>query len=383
MSRPRFHILSSSLAPADAVSTDTLAVLGWLRRHGCQAEAYGETIHPGLRGVVHPLAAYDRHLESTDDVLIYIHSIGWWPGFCLWQRSRNRKLLRYHHVTPGHFLHTYDPPTAELCRSGAVETAWLARSGPELVLATSSFTAADLSRHAGRLLATAIVPPFHAIDALDAVPIDPELDEELRSGVNLLFVGRVYPHKGHRRLLRALARCRERLPAARLFIVGGQCERIGAYVRDLRAEAEALGVTESVHFAGRVTASQLRTYYKRADVFLCLSEHEGFCVPLAEAMYFGVPVVSYGGSAIGPTMGGQHPLAWNAPDPHLAAESVRLMVTDPRARAAVVAYQRDRYARCFSTEAIGRRLGEALGPLLQESNTHEHSRQSRRIPQLA
>jgi glycosyltransferase involved in cell wall biosynthesis len=360
MSRPRFHLVASNITPADAVTCDALAMAGWLRRHGHTADVYGGFVHPTLRGAARHLSEYGPRAGAADDVLIYHHSVGWPAGYALWLASRNQKVLRYHNITPARFLQAYDRPTANLCRRGCVETANLAQSGPVLALPASDFSAAELTRAADKSFPIEVVPPFHVCAELDDLGADEGLAESLQDTINLLFVGRVAPHKGHRRLLHVLACCRDLLgDRVRLFVVGGTDQRLASYYRGLHAEAQARGVDALVTFTGQVTPRQLETYYRYADVFLCLSEHEGFCVPLVEAMRSGVPVVAYRGSAIGSTLG-EHPFLWDSPDPRAAAESVRILIEDPGVRSAAAEWQRERYERMFTPEAIGRRFGAAL-----------------------
>jgi glycosyltransferase involved in cell wall biosynthesis len=359
MSGPSFHLVASNITPADAVTQDAFGMAAWLRSRGLTADVYGGFVHPLLRDRARHLSAYQEHAAEPDDVLIYHHSVGWPAGFELWQKSGNRRVLRYHNLTPARFFQAYDRPTANLCRRGALETARLSQSGPALALAASDYSAAELARLADHLYPIEVVPPFPAA-GFDAVPEDEELGERLQATINLLFVGRVAPHKGHRRLLHALACCRDLLgPGVRLFVVGGRDPRLDGYYRDLHAEALARGVGELVTYTGQISQGQLKTYYRHATAFVCLSEHEGFCVPLVEAMRLGVPVVAYRGSAVGSTLG-EHPFLWPAPDPRAAAESVRLVAYDAGVRSTLTRWQRSRYEQLFSPEAIERRFGAAL-----------------------
>jgi glycosyltransferase involved in cell wall biosynthesis len=125
---------------------------------------------------------------------------------------------------------------------------------------------------------------------------------ESRGGADLLFVGKVSPHKAPHDLVKMLAvlrHCYE--PEARLHLVGSAMGK--TYEPALRAFIADLGLDDAVFLAGSVSEAELESYYRAADAFVCASEHEGFCVPLAEAMGHGVPIVAYGVTAVPETVG--------------------------------------------------------------------------------
>src|SRR5205807_250790 len=184
------------------------------------------------------------------------------------------------------------------------------------------------------------VPPLHRIGMLDRLPLDEPLAARLRDSTNLLFVGRVTPNKGQLHLIRALAYYRRYLGGdADLYLVGGFDVGIPGYLEELHTEVRRHSLQDFVHLTGKVTARQLKTYYAGASVFLCASEHEGFGVPLVEAMYYGVPIVAYGGSAVGETLGDAG-LTWETPQPSLLAESIREIDDSPELRQLLVHRER-------------------------------------------
>jgi glycosyltransferase involved in cell wall biosynthesis len=122
-------------------------------------------------------------------------------------------------------------------------------------------------------------------------------------GADLLFVGKVSPHKAPHDLVKMLAVLRQLYdPEARLHLVGSPLGK--TYEPALRAFISDLGLDDAVFLAGSVTEAELEAYYGAVDVFVCASEHEGFCVPLTEAMGHGVPIVAYGVTAVPETVRG-------------------------------------------------------------------------------
>jgi glycosyltransferase involved in cell wall biosynthesis len=251
-----------------------------------------------------------------------------------------------------------------MCRNGAEETRRLVRMKPELVLADSDFNARELIALGAEAAICRMVPPFHRIRDLEQLPLDETLAAELQGRSNLLFVGRMAPNKGQLHLIRTLAYYRRYLNGqAHLHLVGIFLPGLNKYRDELEREVRRHRLQGRVHFAGRVSNRQLKTYYAHTSVFVCASQHEGFCVPLAEAMYFGVPIVAYGGSAVAGTLD-EAGLVWEMAAPALLAESIRLIDERPDVREALVQRQRERFTTHFTIEAIEHWLADALAPIL-------------------
>lgn len=362
----RVHLITPTLIPHDAVANDVFGMMRWLRLRGRQALAYAETIHPAFREIAQPVSAYQEYASLRNDVLIYHHSVGWKAGPCMFERSRNLKAIRYYSVTPSRFFRRYDPFYTELCLRGEMQTRELLRHRPDLLLAISEFTASELERAGADHRQCRIVPPFHAIGELESLEEDESFAASLRGRVNVVFVGRVAPNKGHRHLLRAFGCYRRRFsPDAQLYVVGKFEDRFSRFLAELQAEAGRNDLNGAPHFTGAVSASRLKAIYANASLFLCTSEHEGFCVPLVEAMYYGVPIVAFDSGAVGGTLG-EDGLVWDTSNPALLAESMATVMTRQDVKERLVRQQRQRFDRHFTPEAIGRALDQALGPLLDK-----------------
>jgi glycosyltransferase involved in cell wall biosynthesis len=177
---------------------------------------------------------------------------------------------------------------------------------------------------------------------------------------NLLFVGRLAPNKGHAELLKVFQLYQRHIePRSRLILVGkpDRHARYAAALLDLVREERI----DNVHFAGAVDHRDLCTYYRASHLFLCASEHEGFCVPLLEAFHFDLPVVAYRSSAVPFTLGGAG-LGFDRFEPAALAELVGLLFQDRELRGGVLRRQRRRledFAR-EQVEAILRREIEGL-----------------------
>jgi glycosyltransferase involved in cell wall biosynthesis len=195
--------------------------------------------------------------------------------------------------------------------------------------------------------------------AYDVPPDDAVMARWDRVRPLLLFVGRVSPHKRQDDLIRMLAYYRACIdPEARLVLVGGYRDQ-PQYDARLEELVKALHLEAAVTFAGAVSTAELVAHYRSASAFVSLSEHEGFGVPLLEAMRFDVPVIAYDAAAVGETVGGAGVLLADR-DLAQAAEAVGLVLERPELREQLVAAGRRRL-ESFDPDAVAERTREVLG----------------------
>jgi glycosyltransferase involved in cell wall biosynthesis len=364
----RVGIVALSVPPRDAVGHDVLQMqrlLGGLGHDVAVFSSHWFKKDPTTRDA----SEADAFLaDDPEALLIYHHAVGWPAGVELVQRARCRRVVRYHNVTPARFFSGYSTSLMKLCQQGREQLLPLARAGCELYLSDSAYNEGELIRAGADPARCRVVPPFHQVDRLAAVEPDPEVLRDCRDGcVNVLFVGRRAPNKGHRFLLDAFAAYVGHYePHARLLLVGREEPALCGYGNQLRAHARYLGIHDRVVFIQEATEAALRAYYEAAHVFLLASEHEGFCVPVIEAMAQRVPVVAYGTTAVPETVGDAG-LVWDEPDPFLLAESIDCLVRDPAARARLTERGWRRYQERFTnlrleTEFLSALLAARIQP---------------------
>ena len=202
------------------------------------------------------------------------------------------KIVNYHNITPPAFFEPWEPTVATVLDMGLRQLADLAPV-TDLAIADSEFNREDLLRVGYR--DTTVVPILFDPSDVGGEP-DPSLSarlatEKLGGGTEWLFVGRLCPNKAQHDVIKAFAAYRIACdPKARLRFVGGSSSHL--YESCLRGFVHEIGCEDAVTFAGSVTDRELASYYANADVFVCLSRHEGFCVPLLEAMHHGIPIVA-------------------------------------------------------------------------------------------
>jgi len=341
-----------SLASRDAIGVHTVNLRDGLRAAGIDSDIYYGSHTPDVAGEGRPVVELGR--ATRDRWLLYQASIGS-PVYDILAARSEPKLVNYHNITPAELLRDWEPAVAYEVALGRTQ---LARLAPQ-----SRFAVADSAYNESELIAlgyrgTAVVPLLIDMHAKSDEP-DPELAaslarrKEREGGADLLYVGKISPHKAPHDLVKMLDVLRRTDdPHARLHLVGSPLGE--TYEPALQAFIAELGLVGAVNLTGSVTGAELEAYYRAADVFVCASDHEGFCVPLAEAMGHGVPIVAYGVTAVPETVGGAG-LVLPDKSPVRFAAAVARVVRDDTLRQVLTAAGRAR-ADSFDLAASTRRF---------------------------
>jgi L-malate glycosyltransferase len=348
--------LLAALSYGDAIGNEALAIQGHLRAAGYASDIFAERVHPRMAHLARPLHEY-REVSSAETVCLFHFSIGSAAGRLIFH-APDRLVSIYHNITPAKFFLGFHPHLAGLCHHGRRELhAFAPRT--ELALGDSEFNRCELE--AVGYQRTAVLPIVLDLDGHPpASPVTRQMFEDGRK--NILFVGRIIPNKRIEDLIRVFAVYHRYIePRSRLLLVG-EYRGFERYYRRLREEVEALRL-DSVVFTGHVDDDDLRACYAAAHVFLCLSEHEGFCVPLLEAMNYGVPIIAYNAGAVAETLRGGGVLLQDKSRPEVTAEIVHEVVSEGELRRAVLATQARAVAQVRALD-FGALLRERLAPVL-------------------
>ena len=298
--RPRaIHQFHPTLAAGDAVSNHVFALRDLFRSWGYASDAYAVEAKPEVQREVLPYRRLFR--EATAEDLLLLHfSIGS-DAFDRLTNLPARQALIYHNVTPAAYFEGVNPHAALHTRRGRSQLHALAKKVP-FAIGVSEFNRRELE--AAGFARTAAVPILIDWSRHD-VPPDPRVLARWRGlHTNILFVGRIAPNKRQDELVRLLAYTRACVdPSAHLFLVGGYRDQPQYHAR-VSALAAELGLADVVIFTGSVTEAELAAYYGVATVFVSLSEHEGFAMPVLEAFRWRVPVIALDAGAVGETAGG-------------------------------------------------------------------------------
>jgi L-malate glycosyltransferase len=327
----------SGAGPVDAVSRQALAFRERFAAWGWGGRDVAALIDPRASGF-DPL----RALQPAPDDVLLIHYSAYAPRLREVLDLPNRKLLLSHNVTPARWLWDHDAPIALQCELGR-------RQLPE---------------YAARCDVAAGVSAYNAAELGSGVVIAPIVDlgwlrqSEPAGDPTILCVGRLAPHKRQDEAIRAFALYRRRhAPGARLVLVGEPLN--DGYLNALRELGERAG---NVTFEHTLSRAELADRYAAAAAFVCLSEHEGFCIPLLEAFAAQVPVVARPSGGL-PETAGDAALLVADRDAGVVAELIHLAVGDAELRAALISRGRSRVEHYAPARAAAelRSAIEALG----------------------
>jgi glycosyltransferase involved in cell wall biosynthesis len=298
LTKPKIHQVLATLGYGDAIGHEVLGIQRVLRGAGFDSDIFVQTADPRLEDQTRD---YRDLIQESDpsNILIHHFSIGSRASRITYALP-DRQILVYHNITPPEFFIDVHEQLVEQCFKGRRELG-IYPARVELALGDSEFNRQELE--ALGFDPTGVLPVVPDFSHLDLPPNDLIARDFDDDWTNILFVGRIIPNKRIEDVIRYFhAYQRHCNPRSRLLLVGsyGGFEKYLALLNQLSAR---LGVT-NVHFSGHVSDAELCAYYDVADLFLCASAHEGFCVPIVESFYKQIPVLAYASSAVPTTMDG-------------------------------------------------------------------------------
>ena len=247
----------------------------------------------------------------------------------------------YHNITPPEYFAKNDSRFTKVCEYGLEGARYLADK-VDYCLAVSAFNKQDLI-NMGYKCDIDILPVIIPMSDYDKKPDKGVMKEYSDGYTNILFTGRVAPNKKHEDLIASFYYYNRLYNKKSRLILAGSFREDDPYYIRLTEYTKKLGLGDAVVFTGHIKFDRILAYYRTADVFLCMSEHEGFCVPLVEAMKFQIPVIACANAAIPETLGGSGMLI-DDKDPVYVAACIDRMVRDKALRADVIEKQNNRLA---------------------------------------
>ncbi|MBI5642863.1 MAG: glycosyltransferase [Deltaproteobacteria bacterium] len=346
------HQLLSNMDSGDAISNDAIELRNILRSRGYESNIYARFIHPDAAAECQPYKEH-RKRSLAKNIAIFHHSIASEVSEYV-RGAPDKKIMIYHNITPGHFFAPYDSHHAYLLKKGREDLK--AYSGvPLLALGDSSYNAAELK---GLDYPNVdVLPIVIGTKHLDSEP-DKEVLKRYSDGkTNILFVGRIAPNKKIEDIIKAFYFFQKYIQPSSRLLLAGSCKNMENYRSTLEGLAEKLGAKDVV-FTGHVKLPEIIACYRSSHLFLCMSEHEGFCVPLLEAMHFDIPVLAFESSAVPETMG-YGGIVFKEKKWEEVAELMNIVLADKALKKKVIEAQRRRL-KDFDAEKIGERFLEYI-----------------------
>lgn len=338
------------LAFGDAVGNDTIAVHNSLKKAGYDSMIVASVIDGRLGDGIATSADDLSFIKSEDIVIFHLstgHELNW-----RFAKLDCHKIIKYHNITPPEFFFGYNTQALVNCMEGYRALHALAKQA-EFCFADSDYNKQELIK-AGYRCPIDVLPILIPFDDYKKEP-DAEVRQKMTEDgyTNILFTGRIVPNKRQEDVIATFYHYHKYYnPKSRLILIGNYTG-MESYYESLQRYIDELGA-ENIIFPGHISFPAILAYYATADLFLCMSDHEGFCVPLVEAMNFEVPVLAKNTTAIPYTLGGSGMMLEDN-DPLVAATAINRILTDTQLRETIIANQNERL-QDFSHDRIEQQL---------------------------
>jgi len=360
----KIHQFVHTLNYGDAISGEAIAIKRLMERLSVESTIYALHAHEKVSSDATIWSGNEAQFSELrslgkEDAVILHYSIASPFNAVFEELSGTNRGLIYHNLTPIHWFEGYNNRVVNDLRVGFEELPSLLKQA-DFVLADSEFNRAELESFG---CSDAKVLPLLLDEDKWKVGANTGIRQILSSTgeVNLLHVGRVAPNKCIHDIIKAFYFYHHKIERnSKLWLVGIDIDT-ELYAFELRRLISKLQLSEAVEFVGAVADSELRAFYENCDAYLCMSEHEGFCLPLLEAMYFGLPVIAYDACAVAGTLGDAG-LLIERKDPAQTAELVQVLLSDAtlrqtlqeRGRARALEFNPERFEKLFRELVLSR-----------------------------
>ena len=346
------HQILPTISPGDAIGNEVIEIRDILRKWGYKSDIYAQNIHSKMNAKRY--TDYKK-VSSKDNILIFHFSIGSEVSDFV-KTLPDRKILRYHNITPYEYYIGINDYLANLVKNGRNEL----RSFCDIIdlaLGNSDYSRLELQEYGFRN--TGVLPILVDFEKYNN-PNHKLLERYEDDYINILFVGRIIPQKKQEDLIKTYYYYKCINSKSRLFLVGNY-EGSEKYYKQLQELIRRLKLKD-VYITGMTDFKDMVTYYKLADVFLCMSDWESFCVPLLESMFFDIPIVAYNSTAIPYTLG-KAGILINEKNYEEIAEMINLLVEDTELRNRIIKKQNERW-REFDKKKIEKKFKKYIEDVL-------------------
>ncbi len=350
------HQFLTSYSYGDAIGNEALEIRNYLRTQGYESDIFVLFYHPKYSDQVINYLEYDKY-SSEDNIVIYHFSIGS-KITKKFLRIPDKKVIIYHNITPHHFFLDYHRILAKDCYKGRIELQSLSDK-VDLALGDSEYNESELKEAGFRK--TGVLPLVMNFEKFDSPSVS-VFNEIFHDGkTNILYVGRIIPNKKVEDVIKTFHLYNKIFNKnSRLFIVG-ENRGFERYYSALLNLTENLNV-KNVHFTGHIPEDELISYFKLADIYLHMSEHEGFCAPVPESFFLNIPVIAFNEGAVKETMNNGGVLL-NRKELIKTAALIDKIMTDKQLREGILKTQQEALKKYFRNRT-GKILLEQLDNLV-------------------
>jgi len=315
------HQILAGYTNGDAISNEARYFRDIFRKNGFTSDIYCPQRNIGEKNK----DAFDINqcAPSKEDIVLLHLSMGT-PANIYFNNLDCRKIILYHNITPSHFFRFINEDTLSTLEQGLKQVAMLADSA-DINLADSKFNAKEVTKLGYKDVD--VLPIIIDFEKLDIPPAKRILAKYKDGKKNILFVGRCAPNKKIEDLITAFYVYKRTVDSESRLILAGSpngCERYFYMLKDYIGK---LNLEDSVILTASIPQNELNAYYQIADLFLCMSEHEGFCIPLIEAMYKNTPILAYAEAAVPETLDGAS-VIFKEKDYKTVVEMMNQIITD-------------------------------------------------------
>jgi glycosyltransferase involved in cell wall biosynthesis len=353
----KIHQILPTIVFGDAVSNDALAITNILKEMGYDTQVFSEHIHPSLTRIARKAGKWN---PTRDTILVYHMSTGSQLSYMVKDADVRAKVMIYHNITPPEFFRGYSRSSYDLVQTGRDQLAML-KDTFDYVFADSEYNCMEL-QELGYKKAEEL-PILIPYADYEKNPSEEVMNHLADGRTNILFLGRIAPNKRQEDVIKSFYYYKKYFDSSsRLFLVGSY-DGMELYYKGLKRLVEKLEL-QDVYFTGKVPFDEILAYYRTAHVFLSMSEHEGFCVPLIESMIFDVPIIAYKAAAIPYTMKNAGIMIGEKNYPQIAA-LLDKAVHDEQLRDSVIKQQKSRLAD-FSYDRVSGMHRQAFRRIISE-----------------
>lgn len=332
----QIHQILPTLSPGDAIGNEVLEIRKILRSWGYISDIYAQNIHSDMIKFARTYTEYKK-ISSLKNILIFHFSIGSEVSEFV-KNLRDIKIIIYHNITPPNYFYGINDTLARLLINGRKELKEFSNI-TNLALGVSEYSENELKKFGFEN--TGVLPIILDFDTYNQEPDKKILNRfDQDNWVNIIFVGRLTPHKMQEDIIKIFYYYNKFIEQKSRLILVGSYNGVEKYREYLMSMVKQLNL-DNVHITGQINLRELLAYYRIADVFISMSEHEGFCVPILESMYFDVPIVAYKSSAIPYTLENAGIIV-NKKNYIAIAEMINLLVDDGELQKNIIQKQRER-----------------------------------------